>query len=99
MDIFNTQADFLTYFMALIVVGTGIKYRYISPSKKEPITLMGKEFGRNQVTGFATVVFMGVVIQLVSNTVNALREGSILQEPVMMGSFAAAFAILATAKK
>ena len=99
MDILNTQADFLTYFLSLIVLGTGIKYRYISPSKKEPITLMGKQFSRNQITGFATIIFLGVVIQLVSNTVNALRDGSILQEPVMMGSFAAAFALLATAKK
>ncbi|WP_179952021.1 hypothetical protein [Marinicella rhabdoformis] len=99
MDTLNTYADFLTYFMSLIVLGIAIKYRYISPSKKEPITLMGKQFGRNQVTGFATIVFMGVVIQLVSNTVGAMRDGSILQEPVMMGSFAASFALLVTAKK
>lgn len=99
MDILNTHADFLTYFLALIVLGTAVKYRFISPSKKEPIVLMGKQFGRNQVTGFVTIVFMGVVIQLVSNTVNAMRDGSILQEPVMMGSFATAFALLATAKK
>lgn len=99
MDILNTHAEFLTYFMALIVVGTALKYRFKDPSKKEPIILMGKPFGRNQVTGFAVIVFMGAVIQLVSNTVKALNEGSMLQDPVMMGGFATAFAILVTSNK
>lgn len=98
MDVIHTHADILTYFMSLIVVGTAIKYRFVPPSQKEPIILMGKKFGRNQVTGFAVIAFMGVVFQLVSDTVQNLQGNSLLQDPVMIGGFVTAFLVLATAK-
>lgn len=98
MDVIYLYADFLKYFLALIVVGISLKYRFVDPSKKEPLILMGKKVGRHQVTGFATIVFMGVVIQLVANTVKGLEDLSFFEDPVITTSFGAAFLILVTAK-
>jgi len=98
MDVVFLYADFLKYFLALIVVGVSLKYRFIDPSKKEPIVLMGKKVGRHQITGFATIAFLGVIIQLVANTVKGLEDLSFFQDPVITTGFGAAFLILVTAK-
>lgn len=98
MDVIFLYADFLKYFLALIVVGVSLKYRFVDPAKKEPVYLMGKKFDRHKVTGFATIVFMGVVIQLVANTVKGLENLSFFQDPVIGAGFGAAFLILITAK-
>jgi len=98
MDVAFLYADFLKYFLALIVVGVSLKYRFIDPAKKEPVIIMGKPFGRNIVNGFSTVAFLGVVIQLVANTVNMLENLSLFKDPVIGAGFGAAFIILATAK-
>ena len=98
MDVVFLYADFLKVFLALIVVGVSLKYRLVDPAKKEPIILMGKKFDRHQVTGFATIVFMGVVIQLVANTVKGLEDLSFFQDPIITTGFGVAFFILVTAK-
>ena len=98
MDVISLYADFLKYFLALIVVGVSLKYRFVDPAKKEPMILMGKKVDRHQVTGFATIVFMGVVIQLVANTVKGLEDLSFFHDPVITTGFGVAFLILVTAK-
>lgn len=98
MDVVFLYADFLKYFLALIVIGVSLKYRFVDPAKKEPVILMGKQFGRHQINGFATVAFLGVVIQVVANTVQGLEDLSFFQDPVITTGFGAAFLILITAK-
>ncbi|MCX7544387.1 hypothetical protein [Marinicella gelatinilytica] len=98
MDVVTLYAEFLKYFLALIVVGVSLKYRFVDPHKKEPVILMGKRFGRHQINGFGTVAFLGVVIQVVANTINGLQDLSVFQDPVIGAGFGTAFLILVTAK-
>lgn len=98
MDVVHLYAEFFKIFLVLVIIGVSLKYRFIDPHKKEPLILMGKKFNRHKINGVATVLLLGIVVQIVADTVKGLEDLSILNDPIITAGFGAAFLILVTAK-
>lgn len=97
MDVLNAYSSFLSTFMALIIAGTGLKLAIEDKSDKT-YTIGNKEYNRQKVHTAATLGLMGIVIQVVSNTMKMMDGSQLLLDDKILGAYAFAFLIMVMKK-
>ena len=93
MDVLSFHSDFLSVFMALIIVGTAIKLALQEPNGQN-YQIGDKTFSKQKVHTAATLALMGTVIQLVSNSMKALDGRTLLLDEKILAAYGLAFAVM-----
>jgi hypothetical protein len=93
MDVIFFYSDFLSLFLAMIIVGTAIKLALQEPNGKT-YQIGEKTYGRQKVHTAATLALLGVVIQTVSNSVETLDGRSLLLDEKILAAYGLAFAVM-----
>lgn len=92
MELINDYAFFIKLFFSCIVVGTAVKFALV----KNPadIQIGNKLIPKSKLTGFGMIVVLGIIIQIVSDSLYAFSKQTLLTDPMIMSAFAIAAAIL-----
>ncbi|WP_223789045.1 hypothetical protein [Marinicella meishanensis] len=86
-------SEYLSLFLSLVIAGTGLK---LAIQKHDPKTYQvgDKSFSRQKVHTTATLLFLGVVIQLVANAMANLDGRELLLDEKVIGAYAFSLAVL-----
>lgn len=91
MDTTTFYSDYLSIFISLIIAGIAFKLA-IQEQNNKTYQIGNKEYSKQKVHTAATLGLMGVVIQIVSNTMKTLDGSQLLLDEKIIGAYA--FAIL-----
>ncbi|MGJ8664689.1 MAG: hypothetical protein ACSHWU_13620 [Marinicella sp.] len=97
METLNYYSGFLSTFMALIVAGFGLKLALEEKSNRT-YQIGDKEYNRQKVHTAITLGFLGVVIQVVSDTMKGLDGSQLLLDEKIIGAYAFALSVLVMKK-
>lgn len=97
MDIIANYTDFLSTFMALIIGGVAVKLALENKSEKT-YTIADKQYSRQKVHTAGMLGLMGIVIQVVSNSMKTLDGSSLLMNEKILAAYAVAILIMVTKK-
>ncbi|TDR17510.1 hypothetical protein [Marinicella litoralis] len=97
MDVVSNYTDFLSVFMALIIVGVAVKLALESQSDKT-YEIAGKNYSRQKVHTAVMLGLMGLVIQIVSNSIKALDGKSLLFDEKILAAYLVAILVMASKK-
>lgn len=93
MDSLNFYSEYLSLFLSLIIAGMGLKLAIQKPDHKT-YQMGDKTYSRQKVHTTATLLFLGVVIQLVANTMVDLDGRELLLDEKVITAYAFALAVL-----
>lgn len=90
-------SEYLSLFIALIIAGVAIKLALQQPDGKQ-YEFNGRFYPRQKVHAGAMLLLLGVVLQIVSDTVDALNGKQLLLDEKIMAAYAAAILVMAFRK-
>lgn len=93
MDALSYYSEYLSLFMSLIVAGTALKLALQTPNN-QTYQIGDKEISKQKTHTAATLAVMGVVIQLVSNTMQSLDGRSLLLDEKILAAYAFGLAVM-----
>ncbi len=93
MDSLSLYSDLLGLFMALIVAGMGLKLALQKPNN-QTYQIGDKQISKQKAHTAAALALMGVVIQLVSNTMKVLDGRSLLFDEKILAAYAFALMVM-----
>ncbi len=93
MDTVNLYGEFLTLFLSLIIAGTGLNLALQKPSNKT-YRLGDKDVSRQKVHTAGMLALLGIVIQVVSDSIGALNGKELLLDEKIIGAYAFALAVM-----
>jgi len=93
MEPVNLYSEYLSLFLSLVIAGTGLK---LALQKHDPRTyhIGNHSCSRQKVHTTATLLFLGVVIQLVANAMADLDGRELLLDEKVLGAYAFSLAVL-----
>ncbi|MCB1583065.1 MAG: hypothetical protein KDI92_08375 [Xanthomonadales bacterium] len=93
MDVANHYSEFLSTFIALIIAGVAIKFALSEKSGKN-YELNGKLYSKDKVHNVATLALLGVVIQLVSDSIKVLDGKPLILDEKILAAYGIAIATM-----
>ncbi len=93
MDLIHHYSEFLGLFMALIVAGTGLKFA-LQQNNHQTYQIGDKSISKQKVHTAATLLLLGVVIQLVSDSMQALDGRQLLLDEKILAAYAFALLVM-----
>lgn len=82
-------SEYLSLFIALIIAGVAIKQALQQPDGKQ-YEINGRFFSRQKIHAAGMLLLLGVVLQLVSDTVEMLNGKQLLLDEKIMAAYAVA---------
>ena len=93
MDALSYYSEYLSLFMSLVVAGTGLKLALQQPNE-QTYQIGDKVISKQKAHTAATLAVIGVVIQLVSNTMQSLDGRTLLLDEKILAAYAFGFAVM-----
>lgn len=93
MDVASYHSEYLSTFIALIIAGVALKYALSEPSGKT-YEFNGKFYARDKVHNAATLLLLGAVIQIVSDSMKALDGKSLILDEKIIAAYGIAIATM-----
>lgn len=93
MEIVSHYSEFLSIFISLIIAGVAIKLALAEKSEKT-YEINGKLFSRDKVHTAAMLGLLGVVIQVVSDTMKVLDGRSLILDEKILAAYAVAIMVM-----
>ncbi len=93
MDTVNLYSEYLSLFMSLIIAGTGLKLALQKPNHKT-YQISGQFIPRQKVHTAVTLLILGAVIQIVSNSMEVLNGRQLLLDEKIIGAYVFALAVM-----
>ncbi len=93
MDTVNLYSEYLSLFLSLIIAGTGLKLALQKPNNKT-YQLGDKDVSKQKVHTAAMLGVLGIVIQVVSNSMETLNGQSLLLDEKIIGAYAFVLAVM-----
>lgn len=90
-------SEYLSLFIALIIAGVAIKLAVQQPDGRL-YEFNGRFYPRQKVHAAATLLLLGVVLQIVSDTVKFLDEKQLLLDEKIIAAYAASILVMAFRK-
>jgi len=87
MDVISFHSEFLSLFISLIVAGTGLKLAF-QKQDNNTYSVGDKEISKQKAHTAATLIFLGMVIQTVSNTMESLDGRTLLLDEKIIAAYA-----------
>lgn len=97
MEVASFHSEFLSLFMSLIVAGTALKLAIQERSNKT-YRIGDKEINKQKAHTAAMLAMMGGVIQVVSDSMQALDGRTLLLDDKIIGAYAFALAVMVMKK-
>ena len=93
MTTLSFYSEYLSLFMSLIVAGTALKLA-LQESDNQTYQMGDKNISKQKVHTAATLILMGVVIQLVSNSMEQLDGRTLLLDEKILTAYAFGIAVM-----
>ena len=97
MDVASHYSEYLSLFIALIVAGMGLKLAF-KQSNIQTYRIGDKDYSKQKVHTTATLLLLGLVIQLVSNSMEYLDGRTLLLDQKILAAYAFCFFVLVMRK-
>lgn len=93
MDTVNLYSEYLSLFLSLIIAGTGLNLAFQKQNNKT-YRLGDKDVSRQKVHTAGMLALLGMVIQVVSNSMETLNGRQLLLDEKIIGAYAFALAVM-----
>jgi len=93
MDTLHLYSNLLSIFMSLIIAGTGLKLA-MTQNNHKTYQFGEKEFSQQKVHTIATLGLLGIVIQIVADTMKTLDGQQLLLDEKILAAYAFSLAVL-----
>ncbi len=93
MDVLNLYSEYLSLFMSLIVAGFGLKLALQQPNG-QTYQIGDNNYAKQKVHTAATLIMLGVVIQIVSDSMKSLDGRQLLLDEKILSAYAFALLVM-----
>ena len=97
MDVLNHYSDLLTLFLSLVVAGTAVRLALQEPNHKT-YQWGDKEISKQKVHTGVLLIVLGLVIQLVANSVESLSGKQLILDEKVLAAYAFALMVMVMKK-